>query len=54
MACQRIRFREVIAAKLALAKVTRQDKSWRPKRERRVYRCAMCGGWLLTSQGRGR
>lgn len=46
------RFRDEIAAKLALAVIRRKGKGSRPKTERRAYRCPLCGGWHLTSQGR--
>lgn len=43
------RFRDRIAAELALATIHRKDKASRPKRERRAYPCP-CGGWHLTSR----
>jgi hypothetical protein len=45
----KVRYPDRIAALLALAEVQNQDKSWRPKLERRAYRCSQCGGWHLTS-----
>lgn len=51
MSCTKHRYRDQIAAKLALAKVRSQDKSHRPKTEQRAYRCPECKGWHLTSRG---
>lgn len=48
--CFKIRYRDEIAAKLALATIKNQDKAGRPKTERRAYRCPDCGGWHLTSR----
>lgn len=44
------RYRDEIAAKMALSAVQHQDKSWRPKLEQKAYRCPLCRGWHLTSQ----
>jgi uncharacterized protein with PIN domain len=49
--CVKVRYRDRIAALLAL---TRTSDERRPKAERRAYRCPYCRGWHLTSQARGR
>lgn len=49
-ACGKRRYRDELAAKLALATVQRQDKTKRPKTEARVYRCDQCKAWHLTSK----
>lgn len=41
------RFRDRIAAQLAL---TGMDNTDPKRRERRTYRCPLCRGWHLTSQ----
>lgn len=46
--CAKIRYRDHIAAKLALASLAHKDKQ-REKTERRAYRCPTCRGWHLTS-----
>jgi epoxyqueuosine reductase QueG len=46
------RYRDAIAAKLALASTARRDGSRRSKLESRVYRCDQCKGWHLTSKGK--
>ena len=51
-ACRKIRYRDRIAALLALASAQRTDGSRRPKLERRAYRCPTCHGWHLTSRTR--
>lgn len=48
------RYRDQIAAKLALADIGRVDSSRRPKSERRPYRCPLCKGWHLTAEPRRR
>ncbi len=50
--CHKTRYRDRIAALLALATVQSQDKSHRPKLEQRAYFCADCRSWHLTSQRR--
>jgi len=47
--CFKVRYRDEIAAKLALATIQNQDKASRPKAERRAYFCPDCRGWHLTS-----
>jgi len=47
--CTKQRYRDKVAATLALAKIERQDKTSRPKTEARAYRCPKCHGWHLTS-----
>ncbi|MGK5557595.1 hypothetical protein ACSNOI_38905 [Actinomadura kijaniata] len=44
-----MRFRDRIAATLALATIQRNDRPGRDKLEARVYRCPSCAGWHLTS-----
>jgi hypothetical protein len=46
--CPKLRDRDEIAAKLALAKVQWQDKDGHA--ERRAYRCPDCRQWHLTSR----
>lgn len=48
--CAKRRYRDKIAAKLALASIQADDSSARPKTERRAYRCPRCRGWHLTSK----
>jgi hypothetical protein len=52
MGCAKIRYRDAIAAKLAMATAVRKGGSRRPKLEQRAYRCPDCKGWHLTSQRR--
>jgi hypothetical protein len=52
--CQKVIYRDRIAALLALSKVQHQDKSYRAKVEARAYFCADCKGWHLTSKQRRR
>lgn len=42
------RYRDEIAAKLALATIQREDKAHRPDQEVRAYYCRECHGWHLT------
>jgi len=49
MGCRKIRYRDEIAAKLALLKTARKDQR-RQKTEKRAYHCPKCRGWHLTSQ----
>lgn len=51
MTCQKRRFRDEIAAKLALSHID-QKAGPRAKEPRRAYRCPGCKGWHLTSQSR--
>jgi hypothetical protein len=46
----KFRYRDAIAARMALATVRHQDKSYRPKLERSAYRCPSCAGWHLTAR----
>lgn len=48
----KIRYKDKIAAMLALAKITQQDKAGRPATESRFYRCPHCRGYHLTSKRR--
>lgn len=48
--CRKFRYRDRIAALLALAKVRSQDKPHRAKLEARAYRCPQCYGWHLTAK----
>lgn len=47
-ACTKRRYRNEIAARLALAKIQRQDKPGH--QESRAYSCERCRGWHLTSK----
>ncbi len=51
MRCSKVRYRDQIAAGLALDTLRREDKPGHT--EARAYRCPLCGGWHLTSQKRG-
>lgn len=46
--CMKLRYRDSVSAKLALAKLQRQDKPHHT--EARAYRCRTCQGWHLTSR----
>jgi hypothetical protein len=48
MSCGKIRYRDEIAAKFALATTGRHDER-RPKNETRVYKCPRCHRYHLTS-----
>jgi hypothetical protein len=50
--CSKIRYRDRIAALLALASTGRADQR-REKNEVRAYRCPDCGGWLTSQRRRG-
>ena len=50
----KIRYRDRIATKLALASAQRTDGSKRAKIEQRIYRCPKCYGFHLTSQTKRR
>lgn len=50
--CSKFRYRDRIAAELALASLGREDNTARPKTEQRAYWCPKCTGWHLTSQQR--
>lgn len=52
--CRKVKYRDRIAALLAMATVQNQDKSHRSKVETRAYYCADCKGWHLTSKERRR
>lgn len=43
----KFRYRDRIAAQLALATIDDTDPK---RREKRAYRCPLCRGWHLTSQ----
>lgn len=47
--CGKVRYRDKLAAKLALASATWKGSGRRVKTERRAYRCLTCRGWHLTS-----
>jgi len=47
--CRKHKYRDEIAAKLALAKIVRQDKAYRSKTECRAYKCPSCHKYHLTS-----
>jgi hypothetical protein len=48
--CGRRRYRDRVAAQLALASCGRRRHSRRARDERRVYECRHCNGWHLTSE----
>ena len=48
--CRKTRYRDEIAARLALAHITHADRTDRPKTETRAYLCERCHGYHLTSQ----
>jgi hypothetical protein len=50
--CTKVRYRDAIAAKLALAKLAHQDKEGHT--ERRAYFCPACKGHHLTSKPEAR
>lgn len=47
--CGKRRYRDRLAALIALAEVVFVDAPGRPKHEVRAYRCPACRGWHLTS-----
>lgn len=49
MKCSKIRYRDRVAALLALANTQHKDSSTRTKTERRAYKCPNCKGFHLTS-----
>lgn len=51
MTCAKRRYRDEIAAKLALTNV-KQKGDAREKTPRRAYQCPKCHGWHLTSRGK--
>ena len=51
MTCAKRRYRDEIAAKLALARITAHGEA-REKTPQRAYRCPACRGWHLTSQSK--
>lgn len=46
--CSKVKYRDEIAAKLALVKIQRQDKPGH--QESRVYQCERCRKWHTTSK----
>ena len=46
--CTKRRFRDEVAAKLALAVITRKDNTARGEREQRAYYCKKCRAHHLT------
>ena len=48
--CRKHRYPDETSARLALATITREDRTDRPKTEARAYRCPRCHGYHLTSQ----
>lgn len=46
--CKKRRYRDLIAAKLALEQIASKSHR-REKNEQRVYRCYLCRGYHLTS-----
>ena len=54
MTCRKRRYRDRVAALLALATTAKRKHARNPKQEARAYRCPHCKGWHLTSQPKGR
>jgi formate dehydrogenase maturation protein FdhE len=50
--CRKRKFRDEIAARLALASTRRQRHTHGEKEEASVYHCPICGSWHMTSQVR--
>ena len=48
--CQKIRYRDRLAALLALARTQNTADAAGTRHERRAYQCPACRGWHLTSQ----
>jgi hypothetical protein len=48
----KVRYRDRVAALLAMASAHRSDGSRRAKIEKRAYPCPDCHGWHLTSRRR--
>lgn len=46
----KLRYRDQIGAKFALARIDDADPK---RREKRAYRCPSCRGWHLTSKPKG-
>ena len=47
--CSKRRYKDRVAAELALATIRREDKTHRGEQEQRAYRCPQCrGAWHLT------
>lgn len=49
--CKKQRFKDEIAAKLALAKIGNKNRPG-SRAESRAYHCPKCKGWHLTSQSK--
>lgn len=47
--CHKVRYKDDLDAKIALANIKHKDSSRRPKQECRVYHCPRCKGWHTTS-----
>lgn len=47
--CEKHRFPTELDAKIALMKIQHKDNPRRLKQEKRVYLCAECAQWHLTS-----
>lgn len=50
--CRKVKYRDMIAAKLQLAKIQWKDKSHRPDLEQRAYKCPHCRGYHLTHKAK--
>lgn len=48
--CKKVRYRDEIKAKLALAQIQAKDRPHRDRVEKRAYHCPTCRGWHLTSR----
>lgn len=52
--CRKRKFPDLVAAKLALAKIQRKDKPRRPYTEKRAYKCPHCHAYHLTHKAKER
>jgi hypothetical protein len=51
--CTKRRFKDRLAALMAMANIEARGEDRNGKVPKRAYLCPRCGGWHLTSQGRG-
>lgn len=47
------RFRDELAAKMALARMQSESRDNAERREKRIYPCPLCKGWHTTSTKKG-
>lgn len=48
--CKKIRYRDEVGAKFALAKIAAGNNKLERRHEQSHYRCPYCKGWHLTSE----